>query len=143
MAIRITSTATARAYLEGEGVEVEALALTEDGAGVVESAACGRCGGSGWGPWHPDGGRCYDCHGRLTTGLTRTVSLKVWARRVKAKESAQVRAIAKRAASAERSLEGQRKWCADQGHGSITFAELDAKRDAERRLTGETPKRVT
>lgn len=132
MAIRITSTATARAYLEGEGVEVEALALTEDGAGVVESASCERCGGSGYGPWHPDGGRCYDCHGQLTSGRTRTVSLKVWARRVKARNTAQVRASKAAAKRGIAKLESQRTWCRNHGLGDVTFAELDMKRAAER-----------
>jgi hypothetical protein len=30
---------------------------------AVKPRACGRCGGRGYGPWLPDGGRCYQCLG--------------------------------------------------------------------------------
>jgi hypothetical protein len=100
--------------------------------GVWVSARCCRCGGSGHGPWIQDGGICYACRGANTMNAGMFLSVRKFAQRVKQeqrriqtrKEQAQYRK--------ERKIDGQRDWCERNGHGRITFAELDAKRKAER-----------
>jgi hypothetical protein len=104
--------------------------VTENGVRI--SAACPRCGGSGRGPWFQDGGICYSCRGADTRDAEFFLSVRKFAQRVKQQQ----RAIQKRRDAAdarhENKLESQRNWCEQNGHGRITFAELDAKRAAER-----------
>lgn len=103
---------------------------------VVTSAACGRCGGGGYGGWYPDGGICYDCRGANTRGRTRTVSIKKFAQKEKARVSAiergREKVAAENEARHERMIEGQRTWCDKNGYGRITFEERDAARTVER-----------
>jgi len=100
--------------------------------GVRVSAACPRCGGSGRGPWFHDGGICYSCKGADTRNAEFFLSVRKFAQKVKATQ----RAIQKRQQDRENryqaKIEAQRNWCEQNGHGRITFAELDAKRAAER-----------
>jgi hypothetical protein len=141
----IRSEADARDYLASlRGVwdedrsYLDSLRLEErDGVTyVVESAECYRCGGGGFGNWRPDGGRCYACNGRVTKGLTKSTKLVDYARAERRKRRAAERRAEKRKAEAEAReeyrLERQRDWCEKNGHGRITFEELDAKREAER-----------
>lgn len=109
---------------------------------VVTPNPCGRCGGSGRGPWFPDGGICYGCRGADTRERTITRSLKKYAqleksayvRREKKAEEARLRAEA----AHERMLEGQRNWCEAHGFGRITFEERDALREQERQAKAAT-----
>jgi len=97
---------------------------------------CGRCGGSGNGGWYPDGGICYDCNGVNTKNRATTYGVKAYAQKIKRQlNAAEKRAAdfrAQDAANMEAKIAGQRRWCESQGHGPITFAELDAKRAAEK-----------
>lgn len=118
---------------------VAALRLVErDGVTyVVESAACTRCGGRGYGGWYPDGGVCYECRGANTSARTKSTSLVSWARTARRKEMSDKRRErklrAKEEADEKALLDGQRRWCAENTpYGAVTFAERDALRDAER-----------
>lgn len=145
MAIRktIRTPADALAYLADVGISLDSLETVErDGKTYVcESAACTKCGGTGYGPWQPDGGRCYSCGGTDTRGRVVRRSLVRFAQQEKRRRAAQRRREADREARAEAQLERQREWCESNGHGRITFAELDdrraAHREAQRRADAE------
>lgn len=109
----------------------EPKAKIEDGK-VVVSAACQRCGGSGNGGWYQDGGICYECGGVNTSKRVQRIAVKAYASKIKAKKRAETRRREKAKSRAEAALEGQRNWSEANGHGRLTFAELDAKRLNER-----------
>lgn len=123
--ITIRTEADARAYLAPQALRIE-------GAHVVEDASCGRCGGSGYGGWYPDGGRCYDCGGANTKGRVRRIGLVAYARAARRREMARARAVAKAAERREAAVEateaGQRRWNEANGYGAVTFAERDRAR---------------
>ena len=123
----------ARAYLASRGL---LDSLTIENGKVVESAACWKCGGGGYGYWIPDGGRCYSCGGANTRDRVKRTSLVTYARNTRRRQRAAERraelAKARREEKEARMLEGQRNWCAANGYGRITFAERDAQREAER-----------
>ena len=130
MTIRITDPETALAYLDSINHH---YALDAKGENVVVERVCGRCGGSGlFSHYH---GVCYQCNGH-SSRWTQLIEIKTYARSVKANKTAKARKDKEREereqarqAAAEA---GQRKWCEENGHGHITFAELDAKREEER-----------
>jgi hypothetical protein len=144
--IIIRTTEQARAYLADRGVLDR---LTLEGDRVVESAACTRCGGSGNGGWFQDGGICYDCRGADTRHRVRKTSLVAYARTERRRETAAARKAAARAERHGARLERQRDWSEAQGHGRLTFDELDEKREQERKARaaasehiGEVGKRI-
>lgn len=131
------------AYLAEIG---HAYTLTETARGpvVVEKHFCARCGGAGVLECYRgvNGGVCFKCNGFNSRETVHTPIVD-YARRVKREEARAAKRLrdmpkkiaaleAKEAARQEALLAGQRRWCEAQGHGSITFAELDAKRAAER-----------
>lgn len=93
----------ARAYLTATGREgiLSYLVETETGPALRFSARCGRCGGSGRGPWIQDGGVCYECRGADTRNRTRTVSLKAYAQGERRRDTAAAKRQADRQAAAE------------------------------------------
>lgn len=126
---RITSDEIATAFIQEH--EPQTIARIVDGK-IRISLCCLRCGGSGRGPWFQDGGICYECHGRNTTNSHMMQPVKVYAQKLKRQIKAREKKIAERQARAEAKIERQRDWCEANGHGRITFAELDQKRAAER-----------
>lgn len=139
----IRTEAHARTWLADNGIELPADTYERDGVTYIrESASCTRCGGSGWGPWFQDGGRCYGCGGADTRNRTVSVSVKRYAQRLKAAyrkaEKAEAEAAARAELREERLLEGQRDWCERNGYGRITFEERDAQREAERQARAAT-----
>lgn len=141
--IRITNTLAALAWLGANGFTGTGLERhPRTGAlVVVENNSCHRCGGSGnTGHFWVNGGTCFACGGNGDKRKVRT-SVKKYASKRKAKKTADARrekARIKKAADIEaRRLEGELKWCEDNGHGRITFAELNAKREAERNAAKE------
>lgn len=136
----------ARAYLADRGIIDR---LTIEGDHVIESAACTRCGGSGNGGWLQDGGICYECGGADTRNRIRKTSLVAYARAERRHEMARARKAAAKEEREAAQLERQRDWSEDNGHGRITFEELDEKRERERREkaaksahVGEVGKRI-
>jgi len=107
--------------------------------GVRISAACPRCGGSGRGPWFQDGGICYSCHGADTRDSEFFLSVRKFAQRVKQQQRAIQKRQQDREARHQAKIESQRNWCEQNGHGRITFAELDEKRAAERAVAEDCP----
>lgn len=135
--ITIKTEAAAIAYLTDSETRIPRTIERDGTTYVVESAACGRCGGSGNGGWYPDGGICYECNGVDTSGRTKSTALIPWARAKRAAEMATRRRdrkyAAKKAADEVSLLEGQRRWCAaNTAYGAVTFEERDALRNAER-----------
>ena len=110
--------------------------LTVDGTDVVESDACRRCGGAQrFNCWsHMEEGRCFECHGAPTANRVKRTPIIKFAKAARKVELAERRRVARREAAAGRALDGQRRWCAANGYGPITFAERDAV-EAERRAT--------
>ena len=51
-------------------IEAAGWTFRADGESIKRTSNCGKCGGSGYGNWRPDGGRCYACGGvgRFTEG---------------------------------------------------------------------------
>jgi hypothetical protein len=133
----IRTNADAIAWLKGEGL-YEGLELHEhDGETcVIERKACGRCGGSGRYPSSAYDGICLRCHGGGRRRIKHT-GLKKYAQAAKRSATAREKRAAEwRAEQAEREekmLEGQRRWCEENGYGRITFEERDAIREAERK----------
>jgi len=127
--VTIRTTTDARDYLAARG-----LNPTIEGEYVIESAACTRCGGRGYGGWYPDGGICYDCRGANTVGRTRRIGLVAYARAARRRETAAARKAAVRREAATRReealLAGQRRWNEANGYGAVTFAERDAAKAA-------------
>ena len=101
-------------------------------SGVWVSSRCCRCGGSGHGPWIQDGGICYACRGANTVNAGAFLSVRKFTQRVKQEQRQIQRRREQAQYKEERKIDGQRDWCERNGHGRITFAELDAKRKAER-----------
>lgn len=99
---------------------------------VVRPNPCWRCGGSGWGPWYVDGGRCFECHGHSTKNRVIHESVKHYAQRMKRNDRAAVKAEIDRKKRVEERIEFQRNWCEEHGHGRITFDELNERRRIER-----------
>ena len=123
--VTIRTVNDARDYLSRQGV-LEQLRVEDDK--VVQDASCRRCGGSGYGHWYQDGGVCYECRGANTIGRVRRVGLVAYARAERQRETARLR---KQRAAAERheaSQERQRDWCEANGHGRLTFDELNEVR---------------
>jgi hypothetical protein len=131
----------ARRYL----CEVGALEyLTLAGDIVITEHVCTRCGGAGVAEqWRHTGWNCYQCGGPEHARWTERTPIKAYAQAERRKRTARAKREAKWAAGAEarkaaqeareaNRLETQRAWCEANGHGRITFAELDAKRAAER-----------
>lgn len=129
--LRITNDEIAREYLSTIG-RLEGLPINEETGKVVFPNPCGRCGGSGYGGWYQDGGVCYDCRGANTKGRTISYTLKGYAQKVKRERRAAEKKAEERRQRAEEAVERQRNWCEDNGHGRITFDELNAKRAQER-----------
>lgn len=133
---RITGVESAVAYLEEH---CPSVLSTLEGENLIFSAACGRCGGRGYGHWHQDSGICYECRGANTTNHKTKVSVVAYARKMKGKARAaakkQEQYAAKKAESLANQLAGQKKWCEEHGHGPITFAELKIKQEAEKAAT--------
>ena len=111
--------------------------ITENGVRI--SAACPRCGGSGRGPWFQDGGICYSCYGADTRDAEFFLSVRKFAQRVKQQQRAIQKRQQDREARHQAKIESQRNWCEQNGHGRITFAELDEKRAAERTVAEDCP----
>jgi len=126
-AVRITNDKIATEYL----AEHASWAVVTDGK-VEQSGACERCGGSGRGPWFQDGGICYRCLGKNTKGIVNRIPVKAFAQKIQRQLKSQEKARQKRLAQKENQLEGQRDWSERNGHGRLTFAELDQKRAEER-----------
>ena len=61
---------------------------------VKLSAACGRCGGHGRGPWFPDGGICYDCRGAVTVNTFRNEPIRKLATKIRRQEKIQAEKLA-------------------------------------------------
>lgn len=135
----IKTTAQARAYLADGGV-LGRLTIEDDR--VITSAACGRCGGSGNGGWHQDGGICYECGGRDTSKRTRSATLVNYARAERRREMAHARKVKAAAKRFEASTKRQRDWCEANGFGRITFDEKNVivadRREAERAEAAKT-----
>ncbi len=116
----------------------DSLNITADNK-VRIAQPCGRCGGSGNGGWFQDGGVCYECGGVDTRNRHVTYTIKAYAQKTKRKLNAAekaAKAYRERAIEIEaKKIEGQRNWCESQGHGRITFVELDEKRKAAREAT--------
>lgn len=112
----------------------------KDKSYVIKSAACGRCGGRGYGGWYPDGGICYDCNGANTVNSVRAIHIKVYSQKAKARARAQAlsaeRAREAAVESKKRMLDGQRNWCEANGHGRVTFEERDAAIKAAKPTSG-------
>lgn len=89
---------------------------------------CGRCGGTGfWSKGHwVQNGVCFACGGRNSKTVTYT-SVKKYAQQAKADYNRREKAAERRRQAAESHrqnvLEGQRRWCAKNGYGRITFSE--------------------
>lgn len=143
MAITIIRTEEdARNWLTENGLEVPVMT----NGFVLESAACKRCGGSGFGPWIMDGGRCYDCRGIDTRTRVHRIPFKRWVQSLKAHLLRRDRIAEINRSRAhmahERMLEGQRDWCEANGLGRITFEERDAARAAKEAARAATSKHV-
>ena len=102
--------------------------VSEDSGAVYFSVPnpCHRCGGSGYGYWYPDGGRCYQCGGRDTSRLRKVVTLVAHARNQRRAYRADQKRERIRLEKIERVLEGQRDWCEKNGYGRITFEEKES-----------------
>jgi len=127
--LSLNTIAAAIAYLVDRGVSIRE---TVDGPAVAVSLACPRCGGEGRGHWFPDGGICYECNGAKTAGLVDLVPVVDFAKAERRRELAAGRRQAAAEKRAEAALERQRAWCESQGHGPVTFAELDEIRRQDR-----------
>jgi hypothetical protein len=150
--ISLNTPAKARAYLEARGVEMKVDPNDADRL-IVVVPGCYRCGGSGnVGIYWVEGGVCFACGGRKSGG-TESRSIIDIAKRERAAELKAAKRERKAAEKIARKLEGQRAWCEKNGHGRITFEELDAiraaKREEERaqraavaRFVGEVGERV-
>ena len=117
----------ATAYLEGLGLGL----VIQDGK---VQGFCSRCGGCGSYSFnYRDGSVCYGCRG---TGGEHWEDVIPFAKKTRARELRRIHAHKVAEAKAkifmEKKLEGQRNWCEKNGHGRITFEELDAKRTQER-----------
>lgn len=101
---------------------------------VVESAACGRCGGGGYyGPTVVEGGRCFECRGINTRDRVVHIGYVAWAKKKRAEELACARRAETMRLRRERALESERDWCAaNTKYGRVTYAERDELRAAER-----------
>ena len=111
---------------------------------VTISHACHRCGGSGYGGWVVDGGRCFECHGANTKNRKGNICVKKYAQKQKQKLKKQEKARQARKERAEANLERQRDWCeANTEFGRVTFDEkaalIKAQRDAEKELADDVP----
>lgn len=131
--VTLKTTADALAYLESIE-QVPGYPVTPDGQSYVIPDECGRCGGSGridcYG--HVEGGVCFACGGRRSKGRVRHETIIAFAKKARREELAEQRRERKLAEKEEKMLEGQRRWCEEQGLGRITFAERDAYLKAER-----------
>lgn len=140
--IRITNERAAFAWLWANGYDWIHIGGAEGSLVVVESTECLRCGGKGYGPWYQDGGVCYDCCGVNTKGHTRSITIKAWASREKARcRAAELRAEKHRAKAeaTEAAREaGARRWNIEHGFGDVTFEERNAAQKAERREAAKT-----
>ena len=114
---------------------------------VVIPNECFRCGGSGYGYWNQDGGICYECRGKNTKGRVQRIAVKAYASKIKSKQRAEQRRKETAQARQDAKLESQRDWCDKNGHGRLTFAELNsnkqqeriAKQDAEKLTASDVP----
>ena len=94
------------------------LEKADDGTLTVTfSAACYRCGGSGWiGCYgHVDGGRCFECRGVSSMNRTKTITAKRMGQTAKATDRREAKAVENRKLRHEARLEIQRDW--NQAHG--------------------------
>ena len=136
---RIDSVEVAKAFLN----EFYPTNVNDDNT-VTISRACTRCGGSGYGGWVVDGGRCFACHGANTKNHKTNVCVKKYAQSKKQSLKKQEKAKQARIERAEASLERQRDWCeANTEFGRVTFDEKAAlikeQRDAEKQLADDVP----
>jgi hypothetical protein len=86
----IKTVAAAIAYLVAAGRP--RLVATADGVFVERSAACPRCGGSGYfGPHNVAGGVCFACNGAFTRNDVELVDVLDYAQRARRRELAAAR----------------------------------------------------
>lgn len=121
----IRTTEQAEAFLTERGVT-----LNGDGTCTVRLPGCGRCGGSGWGGWSPNGGACYECNpmaaprgSRPPRKVRRDVIAQARAMRDKeTRERRVARERAEREAAYEaRKAERQAKWAAEKAERAAKF----------------------
>jgi len=86
----IRSEDTARQFLADHNIQIDHL--IDDAGRVVIPNACHRCGGSGYGPWYQDGGRCYECHGADTSRRVIRYTVKQYAQQQKRRLKQQAKA---------------------------------------------------
>lgn len=127
---RITDDAIATAFIKQFEANVQ---FREDGK-IRVWCGCGRCGGSGYGPWQKDGGICYECYGADTKNFYQNIPPKAYAQRLKRRLRAQEKARQRRRQAIANKIEGQRDWCEKNGFGRITFEELDVVRAQQREV---------
>ena len=119
------------------------LEKADDGTLTVTfSAACRRCGGSGWivAYGYVEGGICFDCRGANSMSRSITVTVKRMGQTAKARDRREKKTAEDREAAQAQRLETQRDWNETHGNGRITFEESNAIRDAKR--TAENAKCV-
>ena len=120
--IRIKDTNSAAEFLAQQGLLAD-LDIDDDGQ-VVEQRTCNRCCGRGF----YSIGVCFECNNvkERRSWVVRTPII-TYARKVKTANAAKERRRQASKRDHERSLERQRTWCEDNGHGRITFEEKRAK----------------
>ncbi len=119
--IRIKDTNSAAEFLAQQGLLAD-LDISEDGK-VVEERTCNRCCGRGF----YSIGVCFECN-NVKERRSWTVSTPIiqYARKVKTANAAKERRRQASKKNHEQSLERQRNWCDENGHGRITFDEKRA-----------------